>query len=286
MAGVDPFPALPVAAADPPAQHAEVLEVVDALQQQHRHERLQRGVGQDRRPQPDGERRPQDGRHQPGVEHVVAEAPRRAGESGVSAPLQPPGAAHRPDDRARPVAVDRLAEPRAGRVLGGGDADVVAAVVLDVEVAVAAPGEGDLGQPALHALALVPQLVGGVDADPADAAEGDGQPDLVDRGEVGAGDRGHACDQAGVLHGQEGVGDPAVAPTVPPLLGRGRTHRPAAGEIHGSLPIRMGVWSGRYGAHGSPTRNPVSSRWPPDGPPHRVIMMAWVGSARPRTASW
>ena len=45
------------------------------------------------------------------------------------------------------------------------DAHVVAAVVLDEEVAVAGLGERDLAQPALEARALVAELVGGVDRD-------------------------------------------------------------------------------------------------------------------------
>src|SRR5688572_25193761 len=55
------------------------------------------------------------------------------------------------------------------RVLGRRHPHVVAAVVLDVEVAVEALGQGDLRQPALVGLLLVPELVGGVDADAPDA---------------------------------------------------------------------------------------------------------------------
>ena len=47
------------------------------------------------------------------------------------------------------VAVEALAEARAGGVLGRGDAHVMAAVVLDEEVSVAALRERDAAQPAL-----------------------------------------------------------------------------------------------------------------------------------------
>ena len=59
--------------------------------------------------------------------------------------LEPPGRAQAAEHRARPERVEALAQPRAGRVFGGGDAHVVAAVVLDEEVPVAALGERDLG---------------------------------------------------------------------------------------------------------------------------------------------
>src|SRR4029079_940057 len=91
--------------------------------------------------------------------------------AGVAALLDAPRAPHRAEHGAGPELVEALADPRAGRVLGGGDADVLAAVVLDVEVAVEHLRQGDLGQPALVALALVAELVRGVDADAADAAD-------------------------------------------------------------------------------------------------------------------
>ena len=86
-----------------------------------------------------------------------------------------------PADGARQEGPEALAQPRAGRVLGSRDADVVAAVVLDEEVAVAGLGEGDPAQPALRAVALVAELVGGVDRDPADHAHREGEADAVER---------------------------------------------------------------------------------------------------------
>ena len=136
--------------------------------------------------------------------------------AGVAALLQPPGGLQRPGDRARPELVEALAHPRRRRVLGGRDPDVVAAVVLDVEVAVEALRQRDLGEPALVGLALVAELVGGVDADAADAPDRDRQPDLVDDRQVGAtGDQlprnqAAGADEADVLDRQEEVGDPPV----------------------------------------------------------------------------
>src|SRR4029079_855499 len=129
--------------------------------------------------EPGDESAPQDQRHQPGVENVVADAERVLLLAGVPPLLQPPRASQRSDHGARPELVEALADPAARRVLGGGDADVVAAVVLDVEVAVAALRQRDLGQPALVALLLVAELVRGVDADAADGADRDGDADLV-----------------------------------------------------------------------------------------------------------
>ena len=94
--------------------------------------------------------------------------------------LEPPGRAQAAGDGARQEGPEALPQPRAGRVLGRGDADVVAAVVLDEEVAVAALRERDLAQPALGAGALVAELVGGVDRDPADHAHRQRQAEAVD----------------------------------------------------------------------------------------------------------
>ena len=167
--------------------------------------------------EPGDQRAEQHRRHQPGVEHVVADPERVLLPAGVPPLLQAPRALQRAPDRARPELVEVLAQPRGRRVLGGGHADVVAPVVLDVEVAVEALRQRDLGQPALVLLALVAELVGGVDADAADAADGDGQPDLVDGGQVAtdaervaARDEVHRAHEAGVLDRQEEVGDPAV----------------------------------------------------------------------------
>ena len=118
-----------------------------------------------------------------------------------------------PHDRARPEPVEALADPRRRGVRRGRDPHVVPAVVLDVEVAVEALREGDLRQPALVGLLLVTELVGGVDADAADAADRDGDADPVDdRGHVRSGDHVHRTDESGVLDRQEQIGDPAVVP--------------------------------------------------------------------------
>ena len=144
----------------------------------------------------------------------------------VALGLQVPRAAQRADHGARPELVEVLAHPARGGVLGGGDTDVVAAVVLDVEVPVEHLGQRDLGQPALVGLALVAQLVGGVDADAADAADRErqadlgGQAELVDAERGAPGDEVHRADEAGVLDRQEEVGDPAVVLVVLQRLDR------------------------------------------------------------------
>lgn len=64
------------------------------------------------------------------------------------------------------------------RVLGCRDPDVVAAVVLDVEMAVEGLRESDLGQPAFEVGLLVAHLVGGVDADAAHDGDAERDTDL------------------------------------------------------------------------------------------------------------
>ena len=66
---------------------------------------------------------------------------------------------------------------------------MVAVVVFDEEVAVGALGQGDLGQPFLQFGVAVAQLVGGVDAQSAEQADGHGQADLVRRLSAGSAHR-------------------------------------------------------------------------------------------------
>src|SRR5262249_20145823 len=88
--------------------------------------------------------------------------------------------------------------------------DVVAAVVLDEEVAVPGLGEGDAAQPALRALALVAQLVRRVDPDPADDAHRHRQAEALEHREVAARPEMAGEDEADVLGGDVGVGAPGV----------------------------------------------------------------------------
>ena len=158
--------------------------------------------------------------------------------AGVALLLQVPGALEGAADGAGPEGVEGLAEARGRGVLGGGDAHVVAAVVLDVEVAVEALGQGDLRQPALVGLALVAELVGGVDADAADGADGGGQADLVEQAELTEPERRALRDdvagrhEADVLDRQEEVGDPPVVLVLLERLDRvvGRVGAVEAGE--------------------------------------------------------
>ena len=115
-----------------------------------------------------------------------------------------------PGDGPRQERPEALAEPRARGILGRRHADVMAAVVLDEEVAVPALGERDLAQPALEPVALVPELVRGVDRDPAHHRLGQRQPHLVDDGQVAARPQPAREHEPGVLERQERVRAPAV----------------------------------------------------------------------------
>ena len=114
------------------------------------------------------------------------------------------------DHRAWQKLPERFTEFRRRRILGGGDAQMVAVVVLDVEVAVQRLRQSDFGEPPLDVLALVPQFVRGIDADAADDAHSDGQTDPLRCAEWAVGPqvtRGH---QAGVLQREEEVDAPPV----------------------------------------------------------------------------
>ncbi len=124
--------------------------------------------------------------------------------------LDAPGRAQAADDGPRQERPEALPQPRARRVLGGRDPDVMAAVVLDEEVAVAGLGERDAAEPALEAGALVAELVGGVDRDPADDAHRQRQAEAFGDREVAARPEVAGEDQAGVLDRDEDVGAPAV----------------------------------------------------------------------------
>ncbi len=113
---------------------------------------------------------------------------------------------------------EALTEPGARRILGRRHADVMAAIVLDEEVAVSALGQRDLAQPALEAVALVAELVRGVDRDPAHHRLGQRQTHLVDDGQVAARPQPAREHEAGVLEGQECVrAPPVVAVLLEPL---------------------------------------------------------------------
>ncbi len=140
----------------------------------------------------------------------LLQAPVRFTDAVEASDLDPPGRAQAARDGARQESPEALPQSRAGRVLGGGDANVVAAVVLDEEVAVAGLGEGDATEPLLHAVALVAELVGGVDRDPADDSHGQRQADALEHREVAVGPEPAGEDQPRVLDRDEEVGAPAV----------------------------------------------------------------------------
>ena len=87
---------------------------------------------------------------------------------------------------------------------------MVAAVVLDVEVAVSRLCKCDLREPALGLLSLVAEFVRRVDADAADEPEGDCQADALGDAQPTACDDPAAEDKAGILERKVEVGHPAV----------------------------------------------------------------------------
>ena len=96
---------------------------------------------------------------------------------------------------------------------------MVAPVVLDVEVPVAGLGQGDLRQPPLQRILLVPHLVGGVDAHAAEHAHRQRHADLgrpaqsaveAEPAQIRCGEQVGAEDDAGVLERDVDVGAVAV----------------------------------------------------------------------------
>ncbi len=155
---------------------------------------------------------------------------RRALHAREAHALELPRRAQAAGDGAREERVEALPEPRARGVLGGRDADVVAAVVLDEEVPVAALGERDLAQPALEARALVAELVRGVDRDPADHRDGESEADVFDGAQFAARPQPAGEDQPGVLDRQVQIGAPAVVAVLFEPLDR------AVGRVFGVEP--------------------------------------------------
>ncbi len=121
-----------------------------------------------------------------------------------------PGRAQAAGHGARQERVEALSEPRAGGVLGGRDAHVVATVVLDEEVPVAALGECDAAEPALDRGALVAELVSGVNGDAADHRDRQRKADLVDPREMAVRPQPAGEHEPCVLDRQVQVGAPAV----------------------------------------------------------------------------
>ena len=213
----------------PLPQQAVVLEVVDDLEQREPDHRLDDEPRQDRPAESGNERGVEHDGHRPGVEDVVMDRPERLAEAVEPGPLELDRRPQGPDHGPRQELPEALAEPRARGVLGGGDADVMAAVVLDEEMAVAGLGERHLRQPALVALALVAELVGGVDRDPADHRDADREPERLGERELAARPERAREDQRRELQGQEHVRAPAVvAVLLEPLDG-------AVGRVGGVL---------------------------------------------------
>ena len=187
-----------------------MLDVVDRLQVEDADRALEDQVRQDDPPEGGGQRAVEDQGHRPGVEHVVVRVPEAALLAGGALLLQRDGVEQAAPGAAEDEQVDRLAPARRRRILGRGDADVVAAIVLDVEVAVPGRGEGDLRQPAFQLVLLVPQLVGGVDADARGDAGGQRQTDGIEDGQVAAAPQVGGRDERAELQRDVGVERPLV----------------------------------------------------------------------------
>ena len=198
---------------------AVVLQVVDHLQQREAEDRLDEEPGRDLPAEHGDQSAEEHDGHEPRVEVVVADRPRALAQATEPLGLEVPGRPCGSHDAARQERPERLAEARAGRVLGGGDAGVVPTVVLDEEVSVPGGGQGDLGQPLLAPGDLVAELVRGVDPDPARDGHrpghtdrgGDPEPAVVtEPRQVLGGPQVAGDDEGRVLEGDVQVGAPAV----------------------------------------------------------------------------
>ncbi len=121
-----------------------------------------------------------------------------------------PGRAQAAHDGAGEERVEALPQPRARGILGRGHAHMVPAVVLDEEVPIGALRKRHPAQPSLHARPLVPELVRGVDRDPAHHPHRQRQPEAIDGREFPAEPQPAREHQARVLDRDEQVRAPAV----------------------------------------------------------------------------
>ena len=192
------------------AQQAIVFEIVHRFEQGEPDHALQQEVRQHPDAQPEDHGRPERGGEQPRVQHVVPRPKRVLAQARMASRFELPRTAQGARHGAWPEPVERLPQSAAGRVVRRGDAHVMAAVVFDVEVAVPALGEGDLGQPALHTFLFVAEFVGGVDAEATDATHRDGEAEAFGDRQVTAGDGAEGNDEAGVLQRQKEIRNPPV----------------------------------------------------------------------------
>ena len=114
VAGVDTLVAFLAGCANLLAHHPVVLHVLDHLEERESHDSLDDEVRRDADTEPRDHRVPQHRRHQPRVEHVVADPERVLLLARVALLLDVPGTLEGTTDRTRPELVEVLAVPAAG----------------------------------------------------------------------------------------------------------------------------------------------------------------------------
>lgn len=153
---------------------------------------------------------PYDDRHRPRMQHLVAPGPRRAAEPRETRAFEPPRGAHAADDGTRQEGPERFAVTCARGILGGRDAHVMPAVVLDEEVSVCDRRQRNLREPALEAVRLVPEFMRGVDRDARRRAERQREADVVVPRQRMRADDPHAHEERDVLDERREIDDQAV----------------------------------------------------------------------------
>ena len=87
---------------------------------------------------------------------------------------------------------------------------MVPTIVFNEKMAVETLGQGDLGQPPFVIFFFVTKLVRGIDPDPANHANGDGETNFPGVQSSPVGDDVKASSKPGVLQGEVKVGDESV----------------------------------------------------------------------------
>ena len=151
------------------AQQAVMLNVIGRGELEVGPERGHQQIRQHAQTQPQQQGGPQHHGHQRGLQDFVVQRPDRFAFAPQTPAFQRPGPQPGTGHFAQHEAVNRFAHARGSRVVGRGHVAVVAAVVLDEEVAVEGGRQHDLGQPALKPGVLVAHLVAQVDAKAAGA---------------------------------------------------------------------------------------------------------------------
>jgi len=219
----------------PPPQPV-VLQIVDGLEQANADDRLPEQPRHDHGAEPDRQHHVQHGAEQPRLQDVVLVRPAGPVDPGQALRFEVPGGSQTARHRSRDETVKALPHAGTGGVFRGRDPDVVSAVVLDVELAVAGLCEGNLAEAFLQLGPLVSQVVRGVDGGATKDPCGHHQSHPVGEmhGEPAPARPQPAGEREGeVLDGQKQIGGPAVEGIIlQPLEGAiGRVVRVGADKV-------------------------------------------------------